>query len=77
MIKPQKEIHSYQINASVWLRDEQSFTVVENLDHTPRMREDSAIATGRWAINGRMDRMSCDRVVSQGQDHRRPQDQHL
>lgn len=63
MIKPQKEIHPYQINASVWLKDEKRFTVLKDLDHTPRVGERLLIENRLWQVVEWTDRIECEREV--------------
>jgi hypothetical protein len=40
---PSHERISPVINASIWLKDEERFTILEDLDHTPRLGEEFEI----------------------------------
>jgi len=52
------------INASVWLKDEERFTLLENLQHTPRPGEEFEINGDRWQVVESTDRIECERVVN-------------
>jgi hypothetical protein len=55
------------INASVWLRDEENFTLVENLDHTPHSGSKFVIDGELWRVVEWTDRIECELVAHQGQ----------
>ena len=69
MTKPKKK-PALVVKASVWLRDEQIFTVLKDLDHTPRPGEEFVIDGELWQIVEWMDRIECERVANEADpDH--------
>lgn len=60
MTKPQRKL-ALAINASVWLRDEGRFTLLEGLDHTPRVGEELMIDGQRWRVVEWTGRIECER----------------
>jgi len=52
------------INASVWLKDDESFTVLQNLDHMPRPGEFLDVEGQLWRVVVWTDRIECEWVVS-------------
>ena len=63
MTKPRTK-SALVINASVWLRDEERFTILENLDHTQRPSEEFGIDGQLWRVVEWTDRVECERVVN-------------
>jgi hypothetical protein len=64
MAKPRKKELALVINTFVWLRDEQRFTILENLDHTPRPGEELKVDGELWRVVEWTDRIECQRVVN-------------
>jgi hypothetical protein len=64
MAKPLQKKPSIVINASIWLKDEQRFTILKNLDHTPRRGEILDVEGQLWRVVEWTDRIECERVVS-------------
>lgn len=64
MVKPRKTKPSIVINASIWLKDEERFTILKNLDHTPRPGEILDVEGQLWWVVEWTDRIEFERVVS-------------
>ena len=62
MAKPRKR-RDLVIKASVWLKDEGKFTLLESLDHTPRPGEELIIEGERWQVVAWRDRTECERLT--------------
>jgi len=52
------------INASIWLKDAQRFTILQSLDHSPTPGEILAIEEERWRVVEWIDQIECERVVN-------------
>ena len=64
MAKKKKSELDPLINGSVWLKDEERFTVLRNLEHTPRPGEILDVEGQLWRVVEWTNRIEGERVVS-------------
>ncbi len=64
MATARKKASALHINASVWLKGENRFALLKNLEHTPRAGEMLKVEGELWRVVEWTDRIECERAVN-------------